>query len=424
MRILVTPERLNDLSAQLRGAASDLRDLEGRLGRALNGLDWEARSAANLEGQVNAARRQAQSLAAQAEDLARFLAERAQAFQQADQTGAEGLGATTQNYMTSVRNILSHGSLLLAYMSAGRVNMQQFLDLVGIRRYGPLAPWLKAGVLDQRYRLSKAIGKVAVGIGVAGDVLTSDEVNEKTIGVSVIRNVGEYAVSGAVPGMVIALAGNALVQLVGTEVVIGSRAFTPVLATSQAMVEDLNASTDHLEKTLKRADLGRITKDISEIAYDSAIAPRVNALKAAWEQPNVANVGRLFMALNPMLPMMMTPGEGKAVWEDVKKLGSDAFDFVKSVPDLAFATGQHFSVMGTAAVTKAISISPVPDEWKDIINRSSEQLIDHIVVPHPITVDGWWNTVTEAFTSPPPLSHPIGVSWTNAIQFTPVLAPA
>jgi uncharacterized protein YukE len=102
MRILVTPERLHDLSGQLNGAASSLHELDGRLGRALNALDWEARSAANLEGRVNAARRQAQTLASEAERLARWLAERAQAFQQADQQGAEMLGATTQNYFASL----------------------------------------------------------------------------------------------------------------------------------------------------------------------------------------------------------------------------------------------------------------------------------------------------------------------------------
>jgi len=84
MRILVTPERLDDLSRQMTQAASELRDLEGRLGRALGALDWEVRQQANVEGQVHAARRQALALADEAEGLARFLTERAAAFRQAD----------------------------------------------------------------------------------------------------------------------------------------------------------------------------------------------------------------------------------------------------------------------------------------------------------------------------------------------------
>jgi len=102
MRILVTPERLDDLSRQMTQAANELRDLEGRLGRALGSLDWEARQQANVEAQVNAARRQAQNLANEAEGLARFLTDRAAAFRQADAQGAESLGATTQAYLRSL----------------------------------------------------------------------------------------------------------------------------------------------------------------------------------------------------------------------------------------------------------------------------------------------------------------------------------
>jgi uncharacterized protein YukE len=105
MRILVIPERLDDFSRQMSQAASELRDLEGRLGRALGSLDWEARQQANVEGQVNTARRQAQSLAGEAERLARSLAERAAAFRQADAQGAESLGATTQAYFRAVTPI-------------------------------------------------------------------------------------------------------------------------------------------------------------------------------------------------------------------------------------------------------------------------------------------------------------------------------
>lgn len=85
MRILVTPERLLDLSRQMGQEAAQLREMEGRLGRALAGLDWAVRQQANVEGLVYNARNQARFLAERAETIARFLAGRAQAFQQADQ---------------------------------------------------------------------------------------------------------------------------------------------------------------------------------------------------------------------------------------------------------------------------------------------------------------------------------------------------
>jgi len=100
MRIIVIPERLDDLSRQMAQAANELRDLEGRLGRALGSLDWEARQQANVEGQVHAARRQAQKLAGEAERLARFLTERAAAFRQADAEGAQSLGDAVRPYIT------------------------------------------------------------------------------------------------------------------------------------------------------------------------------------------------------------------------------------------------------------------------------------------------------------------------------------
>jgi len=99
MRILVTPERLDDLSRQMTQAAGELRDLEGRLGRALGGLDWQVRRQADVEGQVHSARRQALALADEAGRLARFLSDRAAAFRQADEEGAQRLGDAVRPYM-------------------------------------------------------------------------------------------------------------------------------------------------------------------------------------------------------------------------------------------------------------------------------------------------------------------------------------
>ncbi|MGQ9601024.1 MAG: WXG100 family type VII secretion target, partial [Anaerolineae bacterium] len=85
MRILVYPERLLDLSRQIGQEAAHLREIEGRLGRALGGLDWSVRQQANVDGWVYDARNRARALAERAEGIARFLVDRAQAFQQADQ---------------------------------------------------------------------------------------------------------------------------------------------------------------------------------------------------------------------------------------------------------------------------------------------------------------------------------------------------
>lgn len=102
VRILVVPERLREVSQQMAQAASALRDLDGCLGRALGGLDWEVRQRADVEGQVQTARRQARTLAERAEAMARFLSERATAFQQADEEGARNLTTVTEPYLRSL----------------------------------------------------------------------------------------------------------------------------------------------------------------------------------------------------------------------------------------------------------------------------------------------------------------------------------
>ncbi len=96
VRILVVPERLHDLSRQMNQTAGQLHNLEGHLGRALGGLDWQVRQQTNVEGQVRAAQSRARALAEQAETMARFLSERATAFQQADAEGASVLSVMTE----------------------------------------------------------------------------------------------------------------------------------------------------------------------------------------------------------------------------------------------------------------------------------------------------------------------------------------
>lgn len=98
VRILVAPERLYDLSRQMSQGAAQLRDIEGQLGRALGGLDWEVRQQADLEGQVRSVRQQASQLAEQAEAMARYLTERAGAFQQADAQSSAGWDASFQRF--------------------------------------------------------------------------------------------------------------------------------------------------------------------------------------------------------------------------------------------------------------------------------------------------------------------------------------
>ncbi len=97
-RILVIPENLRVLSAQLQQVAGDLWSVEGRVGSALDGLDWEAHQKAGVEGLANQACSQARALAARAEEMARYLASKAQAFEKADERGAGGIERAAESF--------------------------------------------------------------------------------------------------------------------------------------------------------------------------------------------------------------------------------------------------------------------------------------------------------------------------------------
>ncbi len=97
-RIVVIPEGLRTLGAQFDRVADELSGLDGRLGGVWSGLDWEVRQKAGIEGQVNGARARASSLASQAEAMARYLATKAQAFEEADAQSASDLDTVIRQH--------------------------------------------------------------------------------------------------------------------------------------------------------------------------------------------------------------------------------------------------------------------------------------------------------------------------------------
>jgi len=87
MRIRVIPNALQALAAQWRQVSVGLGDVRWRVQHAWASLDWEVRNSASLENLVILAQRQAQALEEEAARLARFLDDRAVAFEQADREG-------------------------------------------------------------------------------------------------------------------------------------------------------------------------------------------------------------------------------------------------------------------------------------------------------------------------------------------------
>lgn len=91
-RILVEPDRIQALSIRWQQRATELRDAVGRLSMAINRLDWRVRQANGVESDWHIARQRAEVLASQAEEMARYLAQKAQAFEEADRAGAAAIG--------------------------------------------------------------------------------------------------------------------------------------------------------------------------------------------------------------------------------------------------------------------------------------------------------------------------------------------
>jgi WXG100 family type VII secretion target len=91
-RIIVQPEHLHNVSAQMRQHASDVHAILSRLSGALGSLDWQVRSSAGVEDEWNRARSLAYELANHANDLARTLTRNAQTFEEADRASAANLG--------------------------------------------------------------------------------------------------------------------------------------------------------------------------------------------------------------------------------------------------------------------------------------------------------------------------------------------
>lgn len=120
MRIWVIPSELHALAALWRQVAHGLEGINLQVQRAWSSLDWEVRQEAALEALVIQARRQALALQEEAQRLARFLEERAVAFEQADQEGVTFLGQVTSAWMATSGRWIAPQSLAAFSFPAAR----------------------------------------------------------------------------------------------------------------------------------------------------------------------------------------------------------------------------------------------------------------------------------------------------------------
>lgn len=102
--IRVRPERLRELSARLQQTAGAMREQDSHLQQAIAGLDWEANSRDDIEAEVRLARGQVSQLAESADLWGRWLAQKAEEFEQADQDAARAFQGVTSGSNFHPRN--------------------------------------------------------------------------------------------------------------------------------------------------------------------------------------------------------------------------------------------------------------------------------------------------------------------------------
>ncbi len=135
MRIRVIPSELRAMAALWQQAAQRLEEVNLQVQQAWSNLDWEVRQEAALEALIIQARRQALALQEEARRLARFLEERATAFEQADQEGVTLLSQVAGVWMAASGRWTATQPLAPLSLPAARV--RSILSLGGI--LGPVS---------------------------------------------------------------------------------------------------------------------------------------------------------------------------------------------------------------------------------------------------------------------------------------------
>jgi len=318
-RIIVDASELRRLAHLLWADSQELGDVQRELDSALNISSWEGANRAEAEGHWHGERARLGLLAAQAEEMARFLERKAAAFELADRESAQLLGAigpaSTSNWVRGwpqcwagpALGIGSGGIAGLGLIASppgaiiGPEPHQQrwvrvgpdieyaedgsrvagishdLLDEVRYADYRSVGRFLnvqtgdlRGGWVGRMDRIGHVIRSPAVhyGLPIVGGVIayaTNDDPNRyRALGTAAVETGLEFAIGAAGGGGV--LVANAGVQLFG-ELAEASAAQMAHTYGGEwgGLFMDQSAS---LDDNFDRADLGNVTHDIAHIAVD------------------------------------------------------------------------------------------------------------------------------------------------------------
>ncbi len=104
-RITVRPDALRSTAARLSQAAREFDMLSQRTGSSLSSLDWEVQIRAQIQGDASSALTGLRRLSEQIDQLGRFLQKKAEAFDDADRQGVEGVGSVSSSWRQKLRDL-------------------------------------------------------------------------------------------------------------------------------------------------------------------------------------------------------------------------------------------------------------------------------------------------------------------------------
>lgn len=375
MRIIVNPDELRYLAQQLRGASSELRGVGTRIGSALSALDWEARQKAGVDAQVNQARGRANALASQAEELARYLDHKAQAFQEADQHGVCAMGQIASQFAGFQRWMPSSGAFYdfptidaSAQLKMGAIaggvspvfitqlpNFVQFVDrsktilLAGRTKIGNWVPWAP-DLRKYPWRSIKGGTPSGFLLDTALEFISHPEDwNLRGGEIAVTKTLIEVGLGMTGIGFA-ALVANAAIQLGGSTLIWGTKEIAQAISPQDGALIEKNAAK--AQKALEKIDLGRITRDVATVIVDLGHAHAQAAFKVRydmWQQPSVWNVLRSGLLASPSLGLVTTlllDSEARdVVTKDMRQLGDHAVGFGTGLVEAPYRLGYHLGMV-------------------------------------------------------------------------------
>ena len=395
-RILVYPERLTDVGRRFISDGEHIAQIGQRLSGAVSRLDWESRARIGMEDDFAAARARAEGLGQQLIGHGQRLIKIAERFERADNEAAQDVAMIPWDRLLPVPSPSSHpwvlprvyselydalsgfwlfGRTPLRTVAAGIGRLLNWTPIKGnVGRASRLVALLRIGVVDHRTRLYRNYLRplepsAFLLVGAALDYLSHSERGFRPAVVALGTQGVEYLLASLNPYVAAALIGNGLIQAGGAALIWWSQHLaTSVAEVNQELAAELAASTERVVEGVAHIDLENVARDVVETAYDTVLAPTVEAVEDLWKQPSWENAIELTKSFAPLglgagvgIVGVATGGLGLApavaVATGIGGVGNVIVspevrhDFMAGVHDIAGSAGDILEGVGELATT-------------------------------------------------------------------------